>query len=266
LAARRIATPYVVTFHSGGHSSRLRQSLRRFQHHTLRPLLAEARRLIAVSRFEAQFFATRLRFPEQKFVVIPNGCHTPLADTSFRDPTRPLLLSVGRLERYKGHHRVLDAFPHVLRAHPGARLRIVGTGPFESFLRQRAEQLGVTSAVEIGAVDPRRRDIMTQLFAEASLVLLLSDYEAHPIAVMEAIALGCPALVTATSGLAELADRGLAQAVPAASDTTTVAQAILANLANPPAPITTALPSWDHCADELAAVYERVVEEHRCAS
>src|SRR5207247_1956108 len=53
IAARQASVPYLVTFHTGGHSIRWRNAIRRLQWAALRPLLAGAARLIGVSRFEA---------------------------------------------------------------------------------------------------------------------------------------------------------------------------------------------------------------------
>ena len=52
LRALTLGTPYVVTFHGGGHSAEFRNRARRLQRRLLRPLLARARRLVAVARFE----------------------------------------------------------------------------------------------------------------------------------------------------------------------------------------------------------------------
>ncbi|TIU36343.1 MAG: glycosyltransferase family 1 protein, partial [Mesorhizobium sp.] len=45
LAAVRGQLPFVLTFHSGGHSSRLRNAIRSTQHMLLRPMVARAERL-----------------------------------------------------------------------------------------------------------------------------------------------------------------------------------------------------------------------------
>lgn len=135
LAARRSGLPYVVTMHSGGHSSRLRTAIRPLQAHLLRPLLSGARALIAVSRYEARLFAQRLRVPESRFSVIPNGADLPPASPA--DSIRsgpPLIISIGRLERYKGHHRLIEAMPTVRVAYPDARLLILGAGPYAGTL------------------------------------------------------------------------------------------------------------------------------------
>jgi len=54
---------------------------------------------------------------------------------------------------------------------------------------------------------------MASVLSTADLVVLLSEYEAHPVAVMEALALGRRVLTSDTSGFAELAQKGLTQTV-----------------------------------------------------
>ena len=232
LAARRSGAPYVVTFHTGGHTSRLRDATRGLQWRMLGPLFAHARCLIGVSQFEARLFQQLLHLPASRFVVIPNGGNLPQVDAQERaapspDAT-PLIVSVGRLERYKGHHRLIAALPALRRRYPHARARIIGGGPYEAELRRLVARLGLDDCVEIGPIAPDDRSGMAHALAQADLVTLLSDYEAHPIAAMEAIALQRPLLVTATSGLQELADRGLATAIPLRSSPEMVANAIAA--------------------------------------
>jgi hypothetical protein len=79
MAALRASIPYLVTFHSGGHSSRLRVQLRPLQARLLRPLLVRAGALVAVSDFEADLFSGRLRISRDRFAVIPSGIDLPLA-------------------------------------------------------------------------------------------------------------------------------------------------------------------------------------------
>jgi glycosyltransferase involved in cell wall biosynthesis len=78
-AAWRAKIPYVVTFHGGGHSSRLHNALRKLQYAMLRPLLARAGRLIAIAQFEIKFFGKQLKLPAEHFVLIPNGADLPKA-------------------------------------------------------------------------------------------------------------------------------------------------------------------------------------------
>jgi glycosyltransferase involved in cell wall biosynthesis len=259
LAAIRTRIPFVVTFHSGGHSSAVRSTVRGLQQRALGPLLSRAAMLIGVSEFEAAMFRERLKLPSHRFVVIPNGAQLPSVDPATVRPSGPtVILSVGRLERYKGHQRAIAAMPGVLRARPDAVLRIVGTGPFEGELRAMAGKLGLGDSVEFRSIAPDDRQAMAEVLLQATLVVLLSDYEAHPISVVEALALQRPVLVAYTSGLAELADMGLVRAVPPAASSVETATAILSNLDDPLVPPATTLPTWEGCVDRLTEVYEGV--------
>lgn len=267
LAAWRAQIPYVLTFHTGGHSSRFRQTLRGMQWAMLRPLLARAERLIGVSKFEAQFFQTRLRLPAARFAVIPNGAQLPQVQE--RAPAAgpgALVISVGRLERYKGHQRMIAALPKIRAQRPDVRLLILGTGPYEATLREMAARLGVADSVEITAIPAHERERMASVLSGAALVTLLSEYEAHPIAVMEAAALGRPVLVADTSGLRELAEQGFARAIPLASTAEEVAAAVLNQLGQPLAPARIDLPTWDGCTAALLDLYRTVARRAQCAS
>jgi glycosyltransferase involved in cell wall biosynthesis len=271
LAARRAGIPYVLTFHSGGDSSRFRKAFRGVQRMALRPLLAQARKLIAVSEFEAGFFREQLQLPAERFVVIPNGAQLsdvfePLETATGEADADPLIVSIGRLERYKGHQRVIAALPEVEEQVPGVRLRIVGVGPYEPVLQKMAREFGVAERVEIQAIPPGNRKGMAAVIARANLVTLLSEYESQGIAVMEALALRRPVLVAGTSALQEFADHGLARAVPLESTPQEVAKAVIRQLREPLLPLNVALPTWDGCAAELLALYKTVVRRSPCAS
>ena len=257
LAARHRGVPYVVTFHTGGHSSRLRHTARAGQWTLLRPLLREAQRLVCVARFEAERFGRILGLPQERFVVIPNGGDLPVPPVGATS-ARTTILSVGRLERYKGHHRILAALPHVRAQLPDARLRVVGRGPYEGTLRRMADRLGIGDAVEFLSVPPADREVMARILLEAHVMALLSEYEAQPVAVLEALALGVPTVVARTSGLAELADSGVTRAVEIDADPRMVAAALVREVRDPLRPDRVHLPSWEACAAQLRLLYEDI--------
>jgi glycosyltransferase involved in cell wall biosynthesis len=261
-AARRAHIPYVVTFHGGGHSSRVRNALRRTQGALLRPLLSRAVRLVAVAPFEADRFSAELNLPRARFVVIPNGAELPAAqpDTAIhRGQPDVLIASIGRLERYKGHHRLVAALPDILRQVPNARVWIAGVGPYEGELRQLARRLGVADRVEFRTIPAADRQAMANALARAALVVLLSEFETHPIAALEALALGRPLLVACSPGLQELAARGWARSVPLTSSDQAVAAAVVQQVRQPLVPADLVLPSWDQCAADLLDLYRQVV-------
>ncbi len=266
-AARRAKIPYVLTFHTGGHSSPFRTGIRNIQWKLLRPLLTNASMLIGVSQFEADYFRNLLCLPPQKFTVIPNGgALSSLAPLAQRTPIQSLIVSVGRLERYKGHQRLITALPKIREQLPTARLLILGAGPYEATLRELAQKVGVVEYVEIRAVPANDRRTMSEILSRAMLVALLSEYEAHPVAVMEALALQRPVLVANTSGLRELAEQGFARAVSLNSTPEEVAIAVLRQIEEPLLPAQLALPTWEECARKLQAIYNVSARRERCAS
>ncbi len=264
LAAWRAKLPYLLTFHGGGHSSKLRTAIRGSQLALLRPLLAHAERLVTLAHFEEKYFHEKLHLPVERFVLIPNGADLPiLTDKVGQKRDGTLIASVGRLERYKGHQRIIAALPAILTQKPDVLLWIAGKGPYEPTLRNLARKLGVEDHVRFQAIPPEDRERMAHELASASLVVLLSEYETHPIAILEALALGRPALVADTSGLSELCEQGLATGIPLNSTSTQVASAVLEQLRSPMIPEMIDLPSWDDCAEGLLNLYTEIVKVQR---
>lgn len=254
-SARAARLPAIVTFHTGGHSSRAREWVRPLQWRVLAPLLGTAGALVAVCDYERRLFARVLRIPEHRVRLIPNGSTPlPVEPGAAEIRGRPLLVSVGRLERYKGHHRVLAAMPTILRTAPGAMLVLAGSGPYEGALREMAAGLGVEDHVLIRSFTAQHRAHLGRLVADADLVCLLSEYEAHPISVLEALGCGTRVLAADTSGLTELGRHPLVTIVPIDAPPERIAPVAL-DLAALPRADPAALPTWDDCADQLLRLY-----------
>jgi glycosyltransferase involved in cell wall biosynthesis len=135
--------------------------------------------------------------PESRVVVCPPGIDTErfavaAAGAGTDAGARPgpaaghVLLSPGRLVWEKGHQDVLRAVALLHRGIVGdgslrPRVQITGAGPEASRLRAHAEELGIGSSVEIGAV---AYDEMPARFATASAMVLATQASAslalHP--------------------------------------------------------------------------------------
>src|ERR1700730_803254 len=72
---------------------------------------------------------------------------------------------------------------------PDAHLAVIGRGPFEHELRRLVARLQVEHAVTFTSFDATQREALGALVRSCDVVALMSDYEAHPVAVMEAVAL-----------------------------------------------------------------------------
>ena len=268
LGAVRGSAAFVITFHSGGHSSPMRNLIRGVQRAILRPLIVRAAKLIAVSEFEADHFARGLRVRRDRIIVVPNGAEigAPL-EVAPPDPNRPVILTVGRLERYKGHQRVIAAFGELLKKRPEAELRVLGEGPYKPQLLELVRTLGLESRVTIGGIPPEERQQMGAVLSKASVIVLLSDYEAHPVAALEAISVGLPVLASNSTGFAEMAARGLLRGIDPNSSSRVIADAIIEQIDRPATRgRQIAINNWDDCASNLLEVYHDVLIHRRGAA
>lgn len=253
-AARRAKIPYVVTFHTGGHSLRHRNALRSIQWRLAGSLLRNAASLIGVSRFEANTITEQARLGSRTPLVIRNGGTLPSPPEGTAVVAGRIVTS-GRLEKYKGHHRVIEALPYVMRDIPEAHVTILGSGSYEPELRALAARLDVSDRVSIRQVPPADRTAMAGALAEASVVAALSDYEAHPVAVMEALSVGRPVVGYDTSGIGDLVAEGWVRGIRPGSSAATAAQIIVEAMSSPPLVDPAQLPTWDDCAEQLMRVY-----------
>ncbi len=142
-----------------------------------------------------------------------------------------------------------------MREIPEAHLLILGSGPYESDLYKIARHLGVADRVSIKYVAPADRQSMATTLAEASVVAALSDYEAHPVAVMEALCVARPVVGYDIAGLGELFAAGWVRGVRRGAPASAVAHELVKAMSSPSPVDHAQLPSWDSCADQLAHLY-----------
>jgi glycosyltransferase involved in cell wall biosynthesis len=147
--------------------------------------------------------------PDQEVTVIPNGIEIdhfyPASRKEQQKPDSPLkLITVSRLLERKGIHHLLEAIagPNPLPV----SLDIVGTGSYESRLRQKCTELGLDDRVNfIGFV---LRDELPELYRQHDLFVLPSQTESFGLVFAEAMACGLPILGTFVGGIPELVRDG----------------------------------------------------------
>lgn len=59
----------------------------------------------------------------------------------------PVIVCISRLVERKGQDKLIEAMPHIVAAHPDARLLLVGVGPYRHRLVELAEKVGVADRV-----------------------------------------------------------------------------------------------------------------------
>jgi glycosyltransferase involved in cell wall biosynthesis len=154
--------------------------------------------------------------PDVADKIHPVPCGLDLEDfpaTTVKDrqdqPTdqRPIeLLSVGRLSPEKGHEFLLEALATLRAKNLPVTCTLVGDGPRQQFLRDRAAELGVDSHVHfLGAVG---QDRIQNLYRRADIFVLPSLAEGLPVVLLEAMALQRPIVASSIAGIPELVQNG----------------------------------------------------------
>jgi glycosyltransferase involved in cell wall biosynthesis len=184
--------------------------------------------IVALSGEEREAgLAARVGRAEQ-YRVIPNG--VPLERFALpREPVRGRILMVGRLASQKRPDIALRAFAAARREIPEAELHVVGDGPLRSEAEALAAELGLAEAVRFLG----NRGDVPELLTQAECVLLASDYEGCPLAVIEAMAASVAVAATAAGGTAELVRPGETGALAAKGDAEGLAKALVAVLTDP---------------------------------
>jgi D-inositol-3-phosphate glycosyltransferase len=128
------------------------------------------------------------------------------------DPSRPVVLFVGRLQPLKGADVAVAAFSKLLERHPAALLVIVGgpSGPdglaHVTHLHQLISRLGIERSVRF--VAPQPHEMLSSYYRAASVVLVPSRSESFGLVALEAAACGTPVVASAVGGLTSLIDHG----------------------------------------------------------
>ena len=109
----------------------------------------------------------------------------------------PLIAYAGRILPEKGVEAMADALPAIRQAIPGAAMALVGDGPLRAELAARG-----TPGLHLPGPAPYPETLA--LLAQADVFCMPSRSEGFACTVLEAAALGCPILTTATGGSPEL--------------------------------------------------------------
>jgi glycosyltransferase involved in cell wall biosynthesis len=167
-------------------------------------------------------------------VVIPNGipvaafnrpANPALRNTLTGSVERPIILTLARLDKQKGHPYLLKAAAQV----PEALFLLVGDGPERASLENLAQQLGIAGRVLFLGY---RQDI-PDLLSICDMMVLPSLYEGLPLSILEAMAAGKPVIATNIGGTNEAVIDGETGLLVPPADPPALAAAIRKLIGNP---------------------------------
>jgi glycosyltransferase involved in cell wall biosynthesis len=141
---------------------------------------------------DADVMTERLRMfgvPTDRILTFPMGVDTDQFSPTDEPPREgPRIVSNRKLEAVYGVESIIDAFPGILEALPGAALTIAGEGELAPVLRARARNsLAGGAVVFVGDVD---HDRMPILLRENHIYVSMSHSDTTSVSLLEAMACG----------------------------------------------------------------------------
>lgn len=231
-------------------------------------VIAAASHLIAVSECTKQDLVRLCNIAPDKVTVVHHGVGAP-----FTNPVSPeknekklYLLYLGSRDRYKNFSCLLEALPSLRRANPELMCICVGGGEFTTGEKVRMRQLGVDqSFAQVSADD----HALAKLYREAAAFIFPSLYEGFGMPILEAMASGCPVILSRASAFPEVAgDAALYFNPQEPADLARAVQELLASPAVSQRLRTLGLQraakfSWVRTAQQTLAVYQQILDREK---
>ena len=167
-----------------------------------------------VARAQTRYLVEDLGYPAHKIRIIHNGVdpagYHPADEQRARallgiDPQRPVVGTVAALRPEKDHVLLLQAARRLVDEFPDLAVLIVGDGPMRRRIEQAAAELGMADHLLLAGARSDVPDILPAL----TVFTLCSYTECFPMALLEAMASGRPAVCTDVGGVGEMLADGI---------------------------------------------------------
>lgn len=177
---------------------------------TIEALVARSADVIIVPSKYLKKIVSNWGIRKEKIVVVNNA----FTGESFgsKDVTphaaseEKVIVSAGRLVRWKGFVTVISLIPKLLRHFPGLRLIIAGDGPERAKLEDDVRHLGLQSNVYFTGNVPQEK--LFKYIANADVFVLNTSYEGFSHVLLEVMAVGTPIVTTGIGGNPEIVKDG----------------------------------------------------------
>jgi phosphatidylinositol alpha-mannosyltransferase len=208
----------------------------------------------------------RQHFPHARAIIIPNGVRLDGLRAAVSRPRDrkggPVILYVGRLERYKNVDRLIACLPYLPA---DCRLIIVGSGAHKHALLQ---QIGRLSRSDRGRVQIRSGiadDELLRWYETCAMCVNLSGSEAFGLTLLEALAAGKPVLANDIPAFREISTLSpLVHLVHLRRlNDADLARALVSAMARSGSPPDLSAYTWDEVARRTLGVYREVLGEVR---
>ena len=229
IAAWLCRVPAVVTVHGWPFVHPQSKASKAVYFFLERSMVAFTAKFIAVSAVDYDIASQQLKVPPQKLELIHNGIENDLSFTPIKSDNinnKCSIISVARFETQKDHRTLLLAL-HRINYMPW-HLKLVGSGPLLTEMRQLAGQLGMSEKIEFLG----ERSDVAELLIQADLFVLISHWESLPISIIEAMRAGLPVIASDVGGIKELVDDGISGLVVSAGNVSEATEALRSLISN----------------------------------
>lgn len=159
-------------------------------------------KVICVSNYDQKIGLKYGILNKEKSVVVHNGMDIP-EDFPKKESEKVNIFFVGRLASPKRQDIFLDSISMLpINLKENISVNIFGGGENEEFLRQRSLKLGIESIVKFNT--SLSHESMLKEYKNADILVLVSDYEAFPMVIVEAMSYGLPVIASCVGGIPEV--------------------------------------------------------------
>lgn len=158
-----------------------------------------ASRIVVQTQSAAEYFPKAL---QSKIAIIPNAVQQKGAPKSAKDVKKPVqkIVSVGRLNTFKGFRELIKAFASVTQSYPNLALTIYGEGEDRKALESLVQSFNLQDKIHL----PGTVENIYEALYQADLFVFPSHYEGFPNALCEAMSVGLPVIASNCSGNIEI--------------------------------------------------------------
>lgn len=176
---------------------------------------------------QAKVFPNNIR---EKSVVIPNPVKEGLP-SPFTGERKKIIVNYCGYKEHKNTALLIDAYSKIVKKHPEYTLELYGYGGEKDNLQKKADELGLSDKIKLL---PFEKDIHSKV-KDYAMFCMTSDYEGMPNALIEAMAIGLPAISTDCKGggAKALIKNGVNGILTPIGDINKVAEAIEFYIENP---------------------------------
>ncbi len=184
--------------------------------------------------------------PKRQTVVVYPGVELERFDPTILSSSKDLRSSlglppkgaiigiVGRFQRWKGIHVLIEAMPTILEKHPDTTCVVVGgkhslEAEYPDFIDERIAALGLKNRVVLAGMQSNVQEWMQAM----DIVVHASDREPFGLVVIEAMALGKPVIAGDSGGPTEIITNGINGLLAPYGDSDALAKAVIRYLDDP---------------------------------